>query len=90
MNCNKCIVSGYVLPEEKQTEIEMGTEVSMPDYCPEINRIVKCKAEAFVNTKAVMGEMLNIGGYVHITILYTDQNNCIYSYYTTILYYNQV
>ena len=69
-----------------RTEVLQGTEVvfdgcqeqpvdltlSLPDYCPDIQRILKCQIYPCITSKSIVGDSLEVNGNTMLRILYVD------------------
>ncbi|MBQ9957431.1 MAG: DUF3794 domain-containing protein [Clostridia bacterium] len=53
-------------------EQPIDTEFTLPDYCPDIDRIIKCVIEPRTAQKSFNGDMLNIDGIAELCLFYTD------------------
>lgn len=65
-------------------EIGLEGEMVLPDACPDIERILKCTANARVNQKRLDFPRLFVSGTVFLRVLYLDKQNCVQSYDTQI------
>ena len=61
-------------------EVAIDADFTLPDYCGEISKIFKCKAEPRISSKGFDGKNVIIDGSVYITLLYADKDGCISSY----------
>lgn len=61
-------------------EIPVDEDFVLPDFYPEITKILKCKAVARVSSKGANGTSAEIDGHICITLLYCDKNGCIKNY----------
>lgn len=55
-------------------EIPVDLDFSLPDYCPDIQRILKCGIHPKVSTRNISGDRLNIDGNIDIKIIYVDSD----------------
>ena len=62
------------------TELNIDTDINLPDYCGPIKKILKCRAVPRVTSKSISGQNLLIDGTININVLYSDDSNCIKSY----------
>ena len=64
------------------TSIEQpaSVEFSLPDYCPDIERILKCCLNPVINQKLINADSLIIDGVVYINLLYCDSSKQIKSF----------
>lgn len=65
---------------DQSVEQAIDTEFTLPDYCPDISRVLKCKVTPSINSRAVSGATLNLEGTVAINLLFADSDNSINSY----------
>ncbi len=61
-------------------EQPIDVDFTLPDYCPDISKIFKCKAVARITSKALNGRTVTVDGTVCITLLYCDKENNLCSY----------
>ena len=61
-------------------EQPVDVDFTLPDYCPDISKIFKCKATARITSKGVNGKTVSVDGMVIITLLYCDKDNKICSF----------
>jgi hypothetical protein len=61
-------------------EQPIDADFLLPDYCPDISKIFKCKAKPVIISKGVNGKSITIEGNVCITLLYCDKDNNLCSY----------
>lgn len=64
-------VNGSVFSETVEQAID--TDFTLPDYCPDISRILKCRVTPRINSSAVTGGMLTIEGTAYICLIYADE-----------------
>lgn len=65
---------------EQTVEQAIDTDFSLPDYCPEIVRILKCKITPRITSKNIVNDMLIIDGAATISVIYSDENAKICSF----------
>lgn len=65
---------------DKNLELPIDADFTLPDYCPEINKVLKCKAVTKVYNKAVNGQIITVDGNIFISILYSDANCDVFNY----------
>ncbi len=65
---------------EQTIEQAIDTDFTMPDYCPDIVRILKCKISPRVSSKSITGDSLSIDGTSLVTVIYCDEENKIRSF----------
>ena len=61
-------------------EVPIDVDFSLPEYCPDISKIFKCRAVPRVSSKGINGKIVSIDGSVNINLLYADRNGNICSY----------
>ncbi|MCQ2455218.1 MAG: DUF3794 domain-containing protein [Clostridia bacterium] len=66
---------------KETVEQSIDTDYTLPDYCKDIERVLKCKAVPRVSLKAIDGNKVTIDGNVHITVYYCDEEGQVNSYY---------
>ena len=62
------------------TEVPIDVDFTLPDYCPEISKIFKCKAVPRISSKGINGKNINLDGSVCLTLIYCDKDGKISSY----------
>lgn len=56
-------------------------EVMLPEYCPEVFRIIRTFAKCYVTEKKALGKSITVEGKVKFIILYTANDDCnVYTY----------
>ena len=61
-------------------EQAIDVDFTLPDYCPDIQKILKCRAISRISSKAMNGRNITVDGTVTITVIYSDENCCLNSY----------
>lgn len=56
-------------------EIPLDIDFSLPDYCPDIQKILKCNVYPNITIRNISGDRLNIEGIANIKIIYSDAEN---------------
>ncbi len=67
------VYSGYA-------EQNVDADVTLPDYCPDILRVLKCTVEPNIISSKISGDRINIDGNALVRILYCDESGNICSY----------
>ena len=64
------------------TEQPIDVDFTLPDYCPDISKIFKCRAVSRISSKSMNGKNITVDGSVSITVLYcgADGQLCSYEY----------
>lgn len=65
---NKVIFEGC---QEQPVDLDF----SLPDYCPDIQKILKCQIYPQINSKNISGDRLDVDGTAVIRLLYVDAAN---------------
>lgn len=63
-----CFSSSYESNKEQPIDID----ITLPDYCPDVRRVLKCKATPQISMKTLSGDTITVDGNVNINILYCD------------------
>ncbi len=71
-----------ILQTIKDNSIEECVEAdfSLPEYMPEILRIIKSTAQPKVNSCKAVGERVTVDGECELRMIYTAEDGCIYSF----------
>lgn len=56
-------------------EIPLDLDFSLPDYCPDIQRVLKCRVCPDITSRNISGDRLNIEGTAKIRVIYSDAEN---------------
>lgn len=74
MECNVTKQSVYVNEPILSQNLEqpIDTEFTLPDYCPDIDRIIKCVIQPRTGQKSFNGDTLTVDGIAELTLFYTD------------------
>ncbi len=57
---------------EASVEQPVETDFTLPDYCPDIGKILKCRAEPGITQRTISGDKLNLEGVTKLSIIYVD------------------
>lgn len=62
--------------------VEQGIDcdITLPDYCPDIMRVLKCGVQNCITGTKLSGDRASADGVSKIKIIYADENNNIYCY----------
>ncbi len=80
---NKALKTGVYYNENifcDTLEQPIDVDFTLPDYCPDISKIFKCKAVVRIISKGINGKNITIDGNALITLLYCDKDNNLCSY----------
>jgi len=59
-------------------EAPIDTEYNLPDYCPDIQKLLKCRVVPEVSSAAVSGDTLTVDGVADVRVLYLDgKGDCV-------------
>lgn len=61
-------------------EQPIDVEFTLPEYCPDIGKIFKCKTATRISSKSLNDKSITVDGSICITVLYCDTNNKLCSY----------
>ncbi len=56
------------------------TDLMLPDYCPDILRVLRCDIQAAVMSKQMIGEKVAIDGIATLKLIYLDDGRCLRSH----------
>lgn len=65
-------VSGLVF--DGCQELPVDLDLSLPDYCPDIQKILKCSVIPKITSRNISGDRLNIDGVINIKLIYVDSD----------------
>lgn len=72
------IVNEAVFNESAEQAID--ADFTLPDYCPEISKILKCRAVSRISSKGISGRTVTIDGTITVTVIYCSENGKLCSY----------
>lgn len=55
-------------------------EFTLPDYCPDIRRVLKCRVTPKISQKNAVGGCVNLEGVVCLSLIYVDSDGGVRSY----------
>lgn len=61
-------------------EESVEAEISLPEYMPEILRIIKSQAIPKINSFQTVGERVTVDGTCELRMIYVGSDNCIYTF----------
>ncbi len=64
----------------ESAEQPIDADFTLPDYYPDISKILKCRAVSRISSKGVNGSNISVEGCVTVNVIYCDNNNCLNSY----------
>ena len=68
---------------DKAYEQQVSADVTLPDYMPEIVRIVRCNVYPKINSCSAVGERVTVDGVAVMTLVYSCGDGKIHSYDTS-------
>ena len=71
LELKKTILDNYESSGEVTLTQEETTEVIVPDYCPDIARIIAADGKVYIHSRELRDGKANIAGTVRVTVLYT-------------------
>lgn len=72
------LYEGFEQVAETTQECPVDTEYSLPDYCADIQKILKCIVTPQVTSSSVIGDSLSVEGTADIRVLYLDaKGECV-------------
>lgn len=60
---------------EGSADQPVDLDVNLPDYCPDISRILKCRLMPTVSVRQITGDRLQVEGKTLVSVLYVDDTN---------------
>ncbi len=69
---------------DQTVEQSIDSDFLMPDYYTDIQRVLKCIAKPCISSKSVSGDQAVIDGSVLITVVYSDAENSLSGFETTV------
>lgn len=64
----------------ESAEQAIDVDFTLPEYYPDVSKILKCRAVSRVVSKGISGSNVLIEGCVTVTVIYCGSDNCISSY----------
>lgn len=64
----------------ESAELPIDVDFTLPDYYPDITKILKCRAVPRISAKGVNGRNITVDGIVTVTVLYCNEKGKICSY----------
>ena len=61
-------------------EQPIDVDFTLPDYCPDIQKILKCRAVSRISSKGINGGTVTVDGSVTVTVIYCDGSGALNSY----------
>lgn len=61
-------------------EQPIDVDFTLPDYCPDIQKILKCRAVSRISSKGINGGTITVDGSITVTVIYCDGSGALNSY----------
>lgn len=68
------ITTGGVICD-KRPEQTVDADIKLPDYCPDVQKILKCRMEPQIESRCIAGDRLEIEGTTVVRVIYVDAIN---------------
>lgn len=65
---------------DNSVEQGIDCDISLPDYCPDIVRVLKCSLQNSITDSKISGDRATVDGSSKIRIIYSDEHNRIFCY----------
>ncbi len=65
---------------DNSLEEAIEAELSLPEYMPEILRIIKTTATPKIISANIVGDRLTVDGVCELRLIYTAEDNCVYTF----------
>lgn len=65
---------------ENTAEQSVDGDITLPDYCPDIKRILKCIVTPCIVSEQCVGDRVTIDANAFVQVIYVDDNNKIFCY----------
>lgn len=80
LNITKETVCINEIMYEGSVEQAIDSDVTLPDYCPDILRVLKCTIMPRVNSTQVAGDRITVDGTALIRAMYVDEDDHVHCY----------
>lgn len=67
-------LSVNVLALNAKAEEPINIDITLPDYCPDIQRILKCQIQPMIHFRTINQDRLDIEGDVKVKLMYLDED----------------
>ena len=74
-----CTICENLLKASSEQPVDL--ELTLPDHCPDIERILKCRMEHGITSEVITGNRLDIDGIISIRLYYLDSKKQAVRYY---------
>ncbi len=76
----KELLSTCELMFENTSEQAVDGDITLPDYCPDIKRILKCMVTPSMNSAQCVGDRITVDASAFVQVIYVDDSNNIFCY----------
>lgn len=80
LNVKKEMLHISELMFENTSEQSVDGDITLPDYCPDIKRILKCMVTPCLISEQCVGDRVTIDANALVQVIYVDENNNIFCY----------
>ncbi len=80
LNVKKEMLHVCELMFENTSEQAVDGDITLPDYCPDIKRILKCLVTPRLLSEQCVGDRVTIDANAFVQVIYVDDNNNIFCY----------
>ncbi len=80
LNVKKEMLHICELMFENTSEQSVDGDITLPDYCPDIKRILKCMVTPCLISEQCVGDRVVIDANAFVQVIYVDDNNNIFCY----------
>ena len=80
LNVKKEMLHISELMFENTSEQSVDGDITLPDYCPDIKRILKCMITPCLISEQCVGDRVTIDANALVQVIYVDDNNNIFCY----------
>ena len=74
-----CTICENLLRSSSEQPVDL--ELTLPDHCPDIERILKCRMEHSITSEIITGSRLDIDGMISVRLYYLDSKKQAIRYY---------
>lgn len=67
---DRICTAGVIFSDTSEQTVD--ADLALPDYCPDIQRILKCRIEPQIDSKNIAGDRLEISGTSFVRVIYID------------------
>lgn len=89
-NTEKKYIGQRVIVKEELQEQPVEAEWNLPDYCSDIERVLKCCGNVRITSRRVTGRTAYVDGYTSVTVIYADSEGCVSSYEQSVPFYREI